>query len=1676
LFGVKAKYGEYSLRRTAGRVDTSARANETSNSIEIPVSKKALEMLDREMSTCSDMSADIGDPGDALQTQTSGGLRRKNTDLRLLSKAQFGIWLAQALDPQDSSYNIAECVEIIGPLDPAIFQKAVRQVVAATDALHLRFIETDEGPRQYLVTDPDRVMPFFDLRAEPDPRSAAQAWMFGDMARAFDLASGPLFRCALIQLQPDCFFWYAVNHHLINDGAGWRILLQRVADAYTSVLSGRPYQLGERKTFFDLIAEEDVYRASEQYKNDRSYWQAQLTHRPDPVTLSKLSFSRSGGFIRSIGWVPGSSDLAGLGRSYGSSLATVITAATATYMYKATGEYDVILGITVAARVGRRARETAGLIANVLPLRIRLSPGDCFGDVLRQTARRMRELLRHQRYRNEDLRRDFGLRPDEPEFFRTLVNVIEVDDNVMFGDSQVRRHSLGNWRVEDLQIVYFGGNQDAGARIDFVANSAIYHVDILNMHQRQFIDFLCRVSAMPDVPLARLEALPITPNGKFGRHALPIAWCSNLAPKVSLKSVFQTRTEDALGEIWRDCLRIEKVNPGDHFFDLGGNSLLAVQVTSRVRKVFQLELPIKVLFEAPTLEILASRIDDALREQRNVPRIPQIDATAAEGPIPLSSSQRRMWVIHSLDPENTAYNMCTVMRLIGPTDVAALSSALNELRRRHESLRCTFRVVDGRPMQRVEPWVEQELVFTDLSDLGDCASTEAMSRIETDARTPFDLMRGPVIRTALLRTAQDEHLLQMTLHHISSDQWSIGVLGRELAAMYNDLRRGRPIALEPLGIRYRDYALWEQRWLQGAEIERQMVFWHRQLADLTPVELFTDRARGRIQSTKGAMCQAPFLASLLSRLEQLSRREHTTLFMTMFAALATVLNRRSGQENIAIGVPVANRTQNAVEGVVGTFVNTIVLRADLSGDITFRELLGRVRTAALDAFAHQDVPFDKLVQELGGTRDANRPPLVQVLFNFANAPMHDITFDELAWEPVLLDRGGAQFELSFSVDAHVTRTVSVEFNIDLFEQATIERLISQYLQLLESVIVDPGKRLSALPLLPVAERHLVAEEWNSTAADYPSDKLFVQFFEARAAECPDAPALSFEGTAISYGMLNARANAIAQQLRALGVKTGVAVGLCLDRSIELVVALIGIQKSGGAYVPLDPQVPPNRLEYMLSDSRAKILVTAGDVARKIATLENVHVLKIDAPDYMFVDLSVADPVGGARPDDVAYVIYTSGSTGKPKGVAVSHASLMNFLWSMKSEPGLSSADVLAAVTTVSFDIASLELYLPLMVGARIELVAEESAADGKSLSRLLVSSGASVMQATPATWRMLLDAGWNGRKGFRALCGGEPLGRELANALLDSVDELWNLYGPTEATVWSTACRIERGSAPISIGRPIANTQIYVVDRRGELAPIGIPGEIWIGGTGVAMGYQCHPEMTAARFVPDRFSARPRGPLYRTGDLGRWGADGWLYHMGRLDHQVKVRGFRVELGEIEATLEAHPAVRQAVVVAHEIEAGDVRLAAYVIFRDGQGGTASELRKYLRQILPEYMIPLVVVALDSIPLTSNGKVDRGALPDPYMYSGQASSAHEPPAPGLEQLIAGIWRDVLKVDKVGAEDNFFELGGHSLLSLRVAALLEKRTGLPMDPRVLFFQNLRQVAAGLVQNVPAAQKHQQ
>ncbi|HKC12183.1 MAG TPA: amino acid adenylation domain-containing protein, partial [Vicinamibacteria bacterium] len=785
--------------------------------------------------------------------------------------------------------------------------------------------------------------------------------------------------------------------------------------------------------------------------------------------------------------------------------------------------------------------------------------------------------------------------------------------------------------------------------------------------------------------------------------------------------------------------------------------------------------------------------------------------------------------------------------------------------------------------------------------------------------------------------------------------------------------------------------------------------------------------------------------------------EKATVFMVLLAAFQALLHRYSGQDDIAVGVPIAGRKRSELEDLVGLFVNTLVLRTDLGGDPGFREAVARIREVALDAYAHQETPFEKLVEEIRPERNLSVSPLFQVMFVLQNAPTASLELPGLSLQALDVDPGGSRFDLTlFVTETPGGLRVTMEYNTDLFGQERIARMAGHFQSLLAGAVTSPDQRLSELPLLSAGERERVLEAWNDTSRDVDPATV-PERFATQARRSPEAVAVCFEGAELTYRALDARANQLARVLRRMGVGPEVVVGVAVERSLEMVVALLGVLKAGGAYLPLDPAYPRERLAYMLEDAKVRAVLTLERFRESLPGSAEVLCLDSGA----LAGESEEAPGVAFDQDQLAYVIYTSGSTGRPKGVQIPHGALSAFLSAMAEQPGLDSADVLLSVTTLSFDIAALELYLPLVTGARVELVSGTTAADGARLLERLMGSGATVMQATPATWRLLLEAGWEG--GLRkVLCGGEALPADLAAELLPRSGVLWNLYGPTETTIWSAVHRVDGAQTVAPLGRPIGNTRIYVLDRNLEPVPVGVPGELYIGGAGVARGYRLRPDLTAERFLPDPFGQEPGRRLYRTGDLARWGAEGVLEFLGRSDHQVKVRGYRIELAEIEAALLRREAVRAAVVVPRENGPGDVQLVAYVVFGAGLAPTVTELRRLLRDELPPYMIPSSFVILDELPVTPNGKLDRKALARLDARESAGASNRVEPRTAMERLVAEIWREALGVSAVSVHDNFFDLGGHSLLSMRVLARLEKAVGQHLNPRELIFQTLEQIAA--------------
>ncbi|WP_420127105.1 non-ribosomal peptide synthase/polyketide synthase [Longimicrobium sp.] len=1145
----------------------------------------------------------------------------------------------------------------------------------------------------------------------------------------------------------------------------------------------------------------------------------------------------------------------------------------------------------------------------------------------------------------------------------------------------------------------------------------------------------------------RLDGLPLTANGKLDRRALP-------EPVISAEETRpaapRTPTEEILAQIWAEVLRTETVGVDDDFFALGGHSLLATRLLARVQNALGVVLPLRALFEGPTVAELAARVEEVRRA--GLPALPPVVRVDRDRPLPLSFAQERLWFLDRLEG-GSAYNLAAALRLTGALDAAALERAFGEIVRRHESLRTVFREVDERAVQVIAPFAGFALPLDDLTGLDETAREAAVRRrAREDAARPFDLTGGPLIRAALLRLADEEHVLLLCIHHIVFDGWSSGVLFRELGALYAAYHQGEESPLSELAVQYADFAVWQREQLEGEVLDRQLAYWKARLAD-APVllELPTDRPRPPVQSHRGAREMFTLPRALLDRLQALGRGEGATLYMVMLSAFQLLLSKYSGSEDVVVGSPIAGRTRKEVEELIGFFANTLVLRTDLSADPTFRQLLGRVREGTLGAYEHQEVPFERLVAELQPERSLSHAPVFQVMFALQNADRSSSGLAGLRMEGVAAEVETTRFDLSLTAIPHDGGVGGVlEYSTDLFDRATIARMLGHLERVLQQAAADADVRLSELDLLSGDERGLVVEAWNRTEAEYPADRCIHQLVEAQAARTPDAVAVVFADASLTYGELDARANRLAHHLLELGAGPEARVGICVHRSAEMVVAMLAVLKSGAAYLPLDPSYPADRLAYMLMDSGAPLLVTQ-DSLRGLLPADGVRIVSVDEDAAAIASRSAAAPQTPVDAANAAYVIYTSGSTGRPKGVQVTHGNAVSFFAGMDERVGGPMPGTWLAVTRISFDIHVLELLWTLARGFKVVVQPEvEQARDGESIAEQIRRHAVTHLQCTPSLAAMLIaESGIGALSGLqRILLGGEALPSDLAAQITAALpDGLVNMYGPTETTVWSTTHAVEAADGLIPIGRPIANTRVYVLDAALRPQPVGVPGELFIGGHGVTRGYLGRPGLTAERFVPDAFSARPGARLYRTGDRARWTAEGVLEYLGRLDVQVKVRGFRIEPGEIEAVLRQAPGVADCAVVARTAGAGDTRLVAYVV----GAADADALRAHVGRGLPDYMVPSAFVPLDALPLTPNGKLDRKALPAPDF--APAEEAYVAPRTPVEEVLAGIWAEVLRLDRVGVEESFFNLGGHSLLATRVVSRVRELFGVELPLRALF-----------------------
>ncbi|MEM7583893.1 MAG: amino acid adenylation domain-containing protein [Acidobacteriota bacterium] len=1160
-----------------------------------------------------------------------------------------------------------------------------------------------------------------------------------------------------------------------------------------------------------------------------------------------------------------------------------------------------------------------------------------------------------------------------------------------------------------------------------------------------------------------LDELPRTPNGKVDRKGLP---APEMAAQEGELIPPNGPTEELLVGIWEELLGLERISAAANFFELGGHSLLATQVISRVREAFGVGLVLRQLFETPTVRQLAKSVE-SLRRQEQGREAPPIVATQRDDDLPLSFAQQRLWFLDQLEPDRAVYNIPGAVRLKGVLDVGLLERAFAEIVKRHESLRTIFPAADGEPRQVVLPQVELPFQVIDLRGLPE-ADREAEIRhlSEAEARTPFDLDRGPLFHIRLLHLAETDHVMLVTMHHIISDGWSMGVFYEELRACYAAFLEGESSPLAELPVQYADFAQWQRQWLTGEVVETEIAFWEEQLRDIPQrLDLPLDRPRPAFQTFVGRLLGVALPLDLSNDLAAMSRQRDSTLYMTLLAVFKILLGRHSRQRDIVVGSPVAGRNRREIEGLIGCFVNTLALRTHVGDDPGFPELLERVRQVALDAYSHQDLPFERLV-EMVPERDTSASPLFQVMFTLQNAPRGALELPGLTLQPLPTDAKTSKFDLLLSLQEGSEGLSGVlEYNTDLFDETAMRRLLAHYEHLLEAILEDPERRLSTLPWWSPGERQQLLAEWNDGATvEVPADTLHA-LIGAQAARTPEATALVVGEDRKSYGELGRRWNRLAHELRGLGVGPEARVGVCLERDVDLVVAILGVLAAGGAYVPLDPAYPRERLAFMLEDADVDVIVTREALAGTLPEVD-AALLRLDADAARIEARPATAPTSAGGPENLAYVIYTSGSTGRPKGVAIEHRSAAALVrWSRRVFTGDELAGV-AATTSVCFDLSVFELFVPLAHGGTV-ILAENALA----LASLAAADEVRLVNSVPSAVTELAHLDALPETARTVNLAGEPLKRSLVDELRrQGVGRVLNLYGPSEDTTYSTFVEVPAGPGEPTIGRPVDGTDARVLDRHGGPTPLGVPGELFLGGQGLARGYLGRPARTAESFVPHPWSTASGGRLYCTGDLVRWRADSELEFLGRIDHQIKIRGLRIEPGEIEALVARHPAVDEVAVVMQQSRTG-AHLVAFLVLAEGNEKPAEgALSQRLQESLPSYMVPAAFVWVEQMPQTPSGKIDRRHLAGLDFVKGDDSDERVQPRNPLELELLQIWQEVLEIRDIGVTDNFFKLGGHSLLTIYLMVCIRERLGPDLPVAVLFqAPTIETLAAALEQEHP-------
>jgi amino acid adenylation domain-containing protein len=1543
-----------------------------------------------------------------------------------LSFSQQSLWFLHQQAPASAAYHVALTARVLSPLGESAMAQAVQALMDRHASLRTTYSEDGNGaPCQRVVGAAPAAFAVHDVPhlGPAELRAAVEA----DYRRPFDLERGPILRVSLYRRAPEDQVLLLTVHHIAADGWSLMLLAEELFKLHAEATGGPPAGLprpGLQYANYSTWQEQSLAGP----EGDRlwAYWREKLAPPRGQVELPgdrrapKVQSFR--GASLPVVLPPALTEsLKKRALEIGTTPFVLLLASFQAFLFRLTGAEDVIVGTPTFGRSKAEFMQVVGDFVNSVPLRGRLSARTPFRELAVQLKGTVVEALDAQELPLPLLVQ--RLHPEREASRGPLFNTFFI----------LQRFD----QFKHFAALFAGAESDPPLEVGGL-RLAPYPLD---QQEGQFdlaLQMVERGGAFHGVFKYATDLFDPSTVAAFAADYLRVVEAIDRDPAVALGDLPEARSHLASRRETVAAV-LERLQKSDIRLSLEGGKLRVSAPKGALTD------EVKGLIAARRDEIVETLATDGVPSTApsslasTLRRIPRV------GPLPVSSAQQRLWFLDRMDQGSAHYNIGASVRFRGPLDADVLERALEELARRHESLRTSIGERDGMADVRIAESARIPLERFDVSHLPPAeAEAEARDRAGDRLRAPFDVARGPVAGAVLVRVAPDNHVLTLGVHHIAADGWSLLISFREICQIYEALAAGRPVALPPLSVQYVDYAAWERNQLHGGQMGSHLAYWKQALAGAPAVlELPTDRSRPAAQSFRGRRIRQSFDPALVERLRQVARQHEATLYMVLLAGFQVLLHRYSGQEDIVVGSPIANRDMPALEGIVGCFVNNVVLRSRMSGGLTFAELLRQVKATTLSAFDHCAVPFDVLVDALRPERSSNHAPVFQVLFALQSYLTQVSGPAGIAMEPMEEpDLGISRFDLALELAEYEGKFKGLyEYSSDLFDHETVVRMHAHLVRLLGAIADAPGTRIEDLPLLVAEDERLLLGTWNDTAVEHDRSRCLHHLVESQAHATPHAVAARAGEATLSYRELEERANRLAQLLVRRGVQPGSLVGLCLDRTLDIPVALAAVLKTGAAYVPLDPAHPADRLRYTLGDAGVACAVTLARFAPLLAE-SGAPLVLLDEAEAELASMPSEPPAVAVKPEDRAYVIYTSGSTGRPKGVEVEHRNVVAFLEAMRREPGFAREDRLLAVTTLSFDIAGLEFWLPLSLGASVTIASRADVLDGERLIALLEEQRITVLQATPATFRLLLDSGWEGKRDLRILCGGEALPRDLASQLTPRVRELWNMYGPTETTIWSTVSRIEDGAPAMTIGRPIHNTRVYVLERSGALAPIGVLGELCIAGEGVARGYHDRPELTAEKFVTLTLPGGRRERAYRTGDVARFRADGRIDFLGRRDHQVKVRGYRIELGEIEAVLATHRGVGQCVVSAREDTPGDQRLVGYVVVTDGSPLDPEAVRSTLRSRLPEYMVPNLFVTLGALPLTPNGKIDRKALPAPQAAAPRAvEDDAEALMTPVQRRVAGSWREILRIDRIGLYENFFDIGGHSLLLVKLHAALKR-----------------------------------